>query len=79
MLAVKDIRNGLQWTLEEDTTSDPLGKEIEARACHYYIENRRQCGKDMVVKASGLHLLSNKSFIGASSDSETLTPVTMAV
>ena len=23
--------NGLKWTFEEDITSDPLGKEIEAR------------------------------------------------
>ena len=78
---VKDIM-GYNGPLKKVPPQIHWGKN-EARACHYYIENRQRCGEDMVVKASGLHLLSNKGFIGAFSDSkilaETLTPVTMAV
>jgi len=48
------------------------GRENEERACRCYIEYRQQCGEDMTVKASGLHLLPEKSFIGTSSDGKLL-------
>ena len=48
------------------------GKDNEDRARQCYIENRQQCGEDMVVEASGLHLMPDRSFIGASSDGKVL-------
>ena len=68
---VKDIM-GYNGPLKKVPPQIHWGKENEARARHYYIENRQRCGEDMVVKASGLHLLSNKGFIGAFSDGKIL-------
>ena len=48
------------------------GKHNEDRAQQCYIENGQQCGEDMEVEASSLHLMPDKSFIGASSDGKVL-------
>ena len=68
---VKDIM-GYNGPLKKIPPQIRWGRENEAKARHCYIENRRQCGEDMVVEASGLHLLPNKSFIGASPDGRIL-------
>ena len=44
------------------------GRENEAKARKCYLEGRQAVGEDMVVQLAGLHLLSDKSFLGASSD-----------
>ena len=44
------------------------GRENEEEACKHYVENRKAVGEMMVVNKSGLHLLPDKSYLGASSD-----------
>ena len=44
------------------------GQENEDKAQRCYIENRKAAGETMVVKLSGLHLMPEKAFLGASSD-----------
>jgi len=48
------------------------GKENEAKARECYLVNRQSVGEDMVVQPTGLHLLPEKSFLGASSDGKIL-------
>ena len=48
------------------------GKENEAKARQCYLENRQSIGEDMIVQPTGLHLLPDKSFLGASSDGKIL-------
>ena len=44
------------------------GRENEDEARRCYIENRHAAGETMIVKQSGLHLMPEKAFLGASSD-----------
>ena len=44
------------------------GQENEQRAIKCYIEDRLTVGEEMTVTPSGPHLMSNKSYLGASSD-----------
>ena len=44
------------------------GKEKEERACKRYIENRKDVGELMEVLPSGLHLMPEKAYLGASTD-----------
>ena len=64
---VKDIM-GYNGPMKKVPPQICWGKDIEDRAQQCYIENRQRCGEDMEVEASGLHLMPEKSFIGASSD-----------
>ena len=45
-------------------------KEDAAHKC--YIANRKACGEDMVVESTGLHLLPEKPYLGASSDGKVI-------
>lgn len=54
---MKRLPPQIRWGLEN---------EDKARRC--YIENRRVAGETMIVKQSGLHLMPEKAFLGASSD-----------
>jgi len=42
--------------------------ENEDTACKCYTANRKACGEDVVVESTGLHLLPEKPYLGASSD-----------
>lgn len=44
------------------------GQENEQKAIKCYIEDRLSVGEEVTVTPSGLHLLPNKSYLGASSD-----------
>ena len=44
------------------------GRENEEAARKCYIANRKACGEDMVVESTGLRLLPEKPYLGASSD-----------
>jgi len=44
------------------------GQENEEEARRCYINNREAAGETMVVKESGLHLIPDKAYLGASSD-----------
>ena len=44
------------------------GQENEQKAIKCYIEDRLAVSEEMTVTPSGLHLMSNKSYLGASSD-----------
>ena len=68
---VRDIM-GYNGPLKNIPPQIRWGRENEGKARDCYIKNRQQCGEDMVVEASGLHLLPDKSFIGASSDGKVL-------
>ena len=48
------------------------GKDNEENACLKYIHNRAAIGETMVVTPCGLHLISEKSYLGASSDGHIL-------
>ena len=43
-------------------------RENEDAAHKCDIVNRKACGKDMIVESTGLHLLPEKPYLGASSD-----------
>ena len=68
---VKDIM-GYNEPMKKLPPQIRWGRDNEDRARQCYIENRQQYGEDMEVKASGLHLMPDKSFIGASSDGKVL-------
>ena len=63
---VKDIM-GYNGPMKKVPPQIRWGKDNEDRATQCYIENRQQCGEDMEVEASGLHLMPDRSFIGGSS------------
>ena len=44
------------------------GRDNESTACKHFLENRKANGEEMVFEPSGLHLLPEKSYLGASSD-----------
>ena len=44
------------------------GKENEDKARKCYIDNRHHAGETMIVEDSGLHLMPEKAYLGASSD-----------
>ena len=48
------------------------GNDNEDKARKCYIEDRKKYGEDMEVEASGLHLMPDRCFIGASSDGKIL-------
>ena len=68
---VKDIM-GYNGPMKKVPPQIHCWKDNEDRAQQCYIENRQRCGEDMEVEASGLHLMPEKSFIGASSDGKVL-------
>ena len=68
---VKDIM-GYNGPMKKVPLQIRWGKDNEDRARQCYIENRQRCGEDVEVEASGLHLMPDKSFIGASSDGKVL-------
>jgi len=68
---IRDIM-GYNGPLKKVPPQIRWGRENEERARRCYTEYRRQCGEDMIVEASGLHLLPEKSFIGAFSDGKVL-------
>ena len=68
---VKDIM-GYNAPMKKVPPQIGWGKDNEDRTRQCYIENRQQCGEDMEVEVSGLHLMPNRSFIGASSDGKVL-------
>ena len=48
------------------------GKQNEDKACQPYIENSEALGEITQVTCCGLHLMSEKSYLGASSDGKVL-------
>ena len=48
------------------------GRENEDAARKCYIANRKACGEDMVVESTGLRLLPEKPYLGASSDGKVI-------
>ena len=48
------------------------GRENEDAARKCYITNRKACGEDMVVESTGLRLLPEKPYLGASSDGKVI-------
>ena len=48
------------------------GKDNESTACKYYLESRCKNGEAMVLEPTGLHLLQEKGYLGASSDGKLL-------
>ena len=63
---------GYNGPLEHLPPAIRWGKENEAKARQCYLEGRQAVGEDMVVQPTGLHLLPDKSFLGASSDGKIL-------
>jgi len=68
---VKDVM-GYNGLMKKVPPQIRWGKDNEDRARQCYIKNRQQYGEDMEVEASGLHLMPDRSFIGASSDGKVL-------
>ena len=44
------------------------GKDNEETVCKIYVDNRAAEGENMIVMCSGLHLMAEKSYLGASPD-----------
>lgn len=63
---------GYSGPLEHLPPAIRWGKENEAKARLCYLEDRQAAGEDMIVQPTGLHLLPDKSFLGASSDGKIL-------
>lgn len=63
---------GYNGPLEHLPPAIRWGRENEAKARKCYLEGRQAVGEDMVVQPTGLHLLPEKSFLGASSDGKIL-------
>ena len=68
---VKDIM-GYKGPMMKVPPQIRWGKNNKDRAYKLYIEDRQRCGEDMEVEASGLHLMADRSLIGASSDGKVL-------
>ena len=71
------LRNPRRWVRDIMGYGGPMkclppqirwGQENEEEACKRYVENRQNVGEVMIVKKCGLHLLLDKSYLGASSD-----------
>lgn len=64
---VRDIM-GYGGPIKSLTPAMRWGKENEDNARQRYIHNRSTVGEDMVVTSCGLHLMAEKSYLGASPD-----------
>ena len=49
-----------------------MGQKNEGKARQCYLEGRQAVGEDMMVQVTGLYVLPDKSFLGASSDGKIL-------
>ena len=68
---IKDIM-GYGGQMQHVPPQIPWGRENEDAARKCYIANRKACSEDMVVESTGLRLLPEKPYLGASSDGKVI-------
>ena len=68
---VKDIM-GYGGQMQHMPPQIRWGRENEDAARKCYIANRKACGEDMIVELTGLHLMPEKPYLGASSDGKVI-------
>ena len=68
---VKDIM-GYGGRMQHMPPQIRWGRENEDAARKCYIANRKACGEDMIVELTGLHLMPEKPYLGASSDGKVI-------